>query len=270
MTLTVMLRGGGDLASGVAYRLARAGIGVWITELAQPLSVRRTVSFSEAIYNGDTSIEGVNCRLAQNLDEAQQYNRMGIIPIIIDPEGKSALELSPCAVIDARMMKKKPSGSLIENAFLVGLGPGFTAGVDCHVVIETNRGPYLGRVYWAGSAQEDTGIPEMVLNHREDRVLRAPCDGIVDALVEIGAIVKEGQPVIRINDQLIKSPFAGLVRGMIHPGLSVTTGMKIGDVDPRPDPMLTTLISDKALAIAGGVMEALFTPSEVRRQIFRQ
>jgi xanthine dehydrogenase accessory factor len=153
----------------------------------------------------------------------------------------------------------------MEQALLaIGLGPGFQAGLDCHAVIETNRGPALGRVIWQGGAQDDTGIPERVGAYRSERVLRAPAAGVLDAVAEIGALLAEGDLVARVGVAEVRAPFHGVLRGLLHPGLEVRTGEKIGDLDPRGDPALCWLVSDKALAVGGGVLEAILSRPALR------
>lgn len=261
----IVLRGGGDLASGVALRLHRAGFQIVIIELEQPLAVRRTVSFSEAVYEGAQTVEGVTARLVSP-DQLQVALEAGEIPVIIDPNAnilRNQFLTSPRStfVIDARLLKTAPD-PLDDNIPLhIGLGPGFCAGENCHAVIETRRSHTLGRVYWSGSAQADSGQPD----GDPRRVLRALHDGIVTAHANIGDHLKEGQLIAEIQSKTenrkskIAAPFKGILRGLIHPGIEVTTNMKIGDVDPRDDPVLCSLVSDKALAIGGGALEAVLS-----------
>ncbi|MCJ7435393.1 MAG: selenium-dependent molybdenum cofactor biosynthesis protein YqeB [Anaerolineales bacterium] len=266
MTL-ILIRGGGDIASGVALRLHRAGFDIVILELEQPLAVRRTVSFAEAVYEGSHTIEGVTARLASP-DQYTNIYEAGDIPVLIDPNANilaNYLLISPQStiVIDARLIKQTPSPLPNQPALYIGLGPGFCAGENCHAVIETRRSHTLGRVYWTGSAQTDSGQPD----GDPRRVLRAPADGIVVGHVEIGAHVDEGQLIAEIQQSEIASPFKGVLRGLIHKDVSVIKDMKIGDVDPSDDPSYCFLVSDKALAVAGGVLEAIFTKAEFRRDL---
>ena len=268
----VLLRGGGDLATGVALRLHRAGVKVVITELAQPLAVRRTVSFAEAVYEGSHTVEGVKAKLieANQLSAHPEQRRRGNdadeIPVIVDPNADILLSsfIFP-VVIDARLMKTPPSPLPTQPPLHIGLGPGFHAGRNCHAVIETRRSHTLGRVYWTGTTQPDTGEPE----GDPRRVLRAPSDGVVIGKVNIGDHVEEGQVVAGISDQFsVVSPFKGVLRGLIHDGLNVKRGMKIGDVDARDDATACYLVSDKALAIGGGVLEAILSKKEIWDQLF--
>jgi len=250
--MNVLIRGGGDIASGVALRLHRAGYRVFITELAQPLAVRRTVSFSEAVYEGEWTVEGITARIAESDSEAIGLFQDGIIPVLVAPDLES-VSLDYSILIDARFKKIAEDHRLSPQILTIGLGPGFTTGVNCHAVIETNRGHTLGRVYWEGSALPDTSSPE----GDPRRVLRAPTDGIITAHIEIGQHVEGGQEVAKVAEESVTSPFKGIVRGMIRPGLKVSKGLKIGDIDSRDDPNLCQLVSDKALAIGGGVLEAI-------------
>ena len=260
----VLLRGGGDLASGVALRLHRAGIKLAISELAQPLAVRRTVSFADAVYEGQHTIEGVTARLVER-DQLSAGLDADEIPILIDPNADVLTRLQFLVVIDARLTKQTPSPLPMEVTLHVGLGPGFHAGTDCHAVVETRRSHTLGRVYWTGTAQADSGQPE----GDRRRVLRALEDGILTAQAKIGDHLEEGQTIAVVNDQYpVISPFPGVLRGLIRPGLHVTKGLKIGDVDPRDDPSACFLVSDKALAIGGGVLEALLTREEIRNKLW--
>ena len=277
----VLLRGGGDLASGVALRLHRAGIRVVITELPEPLAVRRTVSFSEAVYLGSHSVEGVQARLVKQ-DQLLSALDAGEIPVLVDPDANIlTFDIRPLnfvVVVDARLIKQSPAPLSIDVPLHIGLGPGFHAGEDCHAVVETRRSHTLGRVYWTGTTQADTGEPE----GDRRRVLRAPSDGILVAHANIGDHLEEGQVIAEIqsdatNETLrsaqsdifkIVSPFRGVLRGLIRPGLHVTRGLKIGDVDPRDDHSACYLVSDKALSIGGGVLEALLSREEIREKIF--
>lgn len=267
MPALIIIRGGGDLASGVAFRLHRAGLNVAITELPQPLAVRRTVSFASAIYEGQIAIEGITARLLR--DPADTLKILNVlakqqIPVLIDPDCIVAKTLNPLAIIDGRMRKNPPEAFSHRALLYLGLGPGFTAPLNCHVVIETQRGHTLGRVIWAGSTLNDTSRPE----GDPRRVLRAPQDGVIFNHKQIGDHCEADEAITEISGAPILSPFKGVVRGLIHSGLTVTGGMKIGDIDPRDDPGPCQLISEKALAIGGGVMEALLTRPEVRSKLW--
>lgn len=272
----VVVRGGGDLASGVILRLARIGVRVIVTELPQPLAVRRLVSFAQAVYDQTIEIEGIKGQLAKRSEEFPALFAQGIVPVIIDPEGAILEQLHPQVLIDARMTKRPPELAYPAQWFTVGLGPGFTVGQNCDAAVETKRGRFLGRVYWSGSPEPDTGQPETVANHTGERVLRAPQDGILHTLVTIGDHLPAGTPIARVGGDLrvdpgcvyVYAPFQGVVRGLLNDETRVTQGMKIGDLDPRCDSSLCTLVSDKALAIGGGVLEAILSVPHLREQIW--
>lgn len=258
MNPLILIRGGGDLATGVALRLHRVGFKVAILELEKPLAVRRTVSFSEAVYEGVQTVEGVTARLVSP-DQLQVTLEAGEIPVLIDPEAnilRNQFLTSPSStfLVDARLIKREPDPLPINLPLHIGLGPGFTAGVSCHAVIETRRSHTLGRVIYDGRAYPDSGLPE----GDPSRVLRAPDAGTVTPYKQIGAFCKKDELIATVNDKPVTSPFDGLLRGLIHPRVGVTEGMKIGDVDTRNDADLVRLVSDKSLAVAGGVLEAVY------------
>ena len=255
----VLIRGAGDLASGVAWRLQRCGFPVVMTEIQLPLVVRRTVSFAEAVFAGQATVEGVAAQRAADVAEARRLLAEGVIPVLVDPGGACRAELAPAMVLDA-IMAKVNTGTTIDDAPLVlALGPGFIAGRDCHAVIETNRGHDLGRVLWQGAAEPDSKTPGEVGGYKGARVLRAPADGHVYAHTAIGDTVQEGAVIAQIDGAPIVAPFSGMLRGLIHPSVAVHAGMKIGDLDARAEPRYCFTISDKSLAIAGGVLEAILT-----------
>ncbi len=250
-----MIRGGGDLATGVAWRLTRAGIAVVVTELAAPLTVRRTVAVSTAVTDGQIVIEGMVARLAATAREAAGLAGSGdIVGVVVSP---ALPDLAVDIVVDARLAKRNIDTSIDDAPLVIGLGPGFTAGDDCHAVVETMRGPHLGRALWAGSAQPDSGTPGLVGGRGAERVVRAQNDGRVRWVHAIGDIVDAQQVLGTVGDVPVLAPFAGVVRGLILDGSEVPAGLKIGDVDPRLDVSACHEISDKALAIGGGVLEAV-------------
>ncbi len=265
--MLALIRGGGDLSSGVAYRLFRAGIAVLVTEIPQPVMVRRMVSFGEAIYSQNITVEGITARMAKSTREAGEILAEGDIAVIIDPNAEIRHQLHPEVIVDGRMTKQAPDLPLSAAALVIGLGPGCIAGVNCHAAIETNRGHYLGRAIWEGSPQADTGIPGEINSQRSQRVLRAMRHGTLEVMAEIGDLVQEGQLVAKIGDQEVRAPFPGTLRGIARPGIQVWPGLKIGDVDPRADPVFAYLISDKSLAIGGGVLEAILSRPDLRRKL---
>lgn len=255
--MLVVLRGAGDMGTGVAIRLWRSGFRVVALEVPCPLAVRRTVSFSEAVHDGRARVEEVIAARAGTAAEVAAILDDGMVAVLVDREGAAIETLRPDAVVDA-ILAKRNTGTQIEMApLVVGLGPGFAAGEDVHAVVETNRGPDLGRVYWRGSAEANTGRPSPILGQSETRVIRAPTDGEIRVLRQIGEIVDEGAPVAQVGGATVHAPFQGVIRGMLRTGTGVMAGLKVGDIDPRLDPSLCFRVSDKALAVGGGVLEAL-------------
>lgn len=255
----VVIRGAGDLASGVAWRLHRCGFPVVMAELERPLVVRRPVSFAEAIFEGQTTVDGVTARRAADLSHARRLLRSGVIPVLVDPEAVSCAGLAPEVMVDGIMAKVNTGTRIGDAPLVVALGPGFAAGVDCQAVVETNRGHNLGRVLWRGSAEPDTKTPGEVGGYRGARVLRAPADGQVRSVVAIGDTVQEGQVVAWVGAVPLAAPFTGVLRGIVHPSVPVHSGMKIGDLDARGQRHYCFSISDKSLAVSGGVLEAILT-----------
>lgn len=259
----VLIKGAGDLASGVGLRLHRAGFPVVMTEMPQPLAVRRRVAFAQAVFDGACTVEETTARLCK-LTEVNAVLATGAIAVLVDPQTHSRLHLRPPVLVDAIMAKRNTGTCLSDAPFVVALGPGFTAGHDCHAIIETNRGHDLGRVLWQGSAEPDTGTPGELpgIDGKASRVLRSPADGIVEARVEIGDHVRGGQvlAIVRsphgIASEVI-APFDGVLRGIVHHRVAVKQGLKIGDVDPRAAQRHCFTVSDKSLAIGGGVLEAI-------------
>lgn len=262
--MMVLIRGGGDLASGVGVRLHRSGFQVVITELPEPLVVRRKVSFAEAVHEGLVQVEGVTGKLVEDFSEIKSILLSGVIPVLIDPDLKCLEVLNPDVVVDARMRKKPPREGKELASLVIGLGPGFVAGENCHAVIETNRGHNLGRVLWQGVPEQDTGIPGSVQGYSSERVLRAPVDGVLQTKIEIGDRLKKGSLVALVGEEEVLAPFGGILRGLLRDGTAVKAGLKIGDVDPREDPNLYKLISDKSRAIGGGVLEAILACPDLR------
>ncbi len=260
----VLIRGGGDLATGVALRLHRAGLRIVLAELANPLAVRRTVCFSEAVYEGRWTVEGITAVRTDSLAIALDLAARDAIPVLVAPALVSLFSPQFEVLVDARLTKQTPDTDASMAPLVIGLGPGFVAGRHCHAVVETHRGHALGRVYWSGAAQPDTATPE----GDPRRVLRAPADGPVVTHVEIGDAVAASVCIAEVAGCPVTSPFTGMVRGLIRPGAVVSRGTKIGDVDARADRQLCFLVSDKALAIGGGVLEAILAREGVRRRLW--
>jgi len=254
----ILIKGAGDLATGVALRLWRAGFPVVMTEVAAPLAVRRTVAFAQAVYDGRWVVEGVTAQRA-TVEQSPALLAAGIIPVLVDPAAACRAALQPAVIVDAIMAKQNTGTQRTDAPLVVALGPGFTAGDDCHAVIETQRGHYLGRVIWEGAAIPNTGAPGDLpgVGGKASRVLRAPAAGHVQPQFAIGDRVPAGAIIATIGAAEIRAPFAGVLRGLIHPAVAVPAGLKIGDLDPRADRNYCFTVSDKALAIGGGVIEAI-------------
>ena len=292
----ILLRGGGDLATGVAYRLHKAGFPIIVLELPEPLVVRRRVALATAVRERHITVEDLRAVRVDSPDEALRLAPTGVIPVLVAPEltadgrpptaagemtadgrpptaaggmtttriGASASSLAavfgrPSAVVDARMAKRNLGTTIDQAPLVIALGPGYTAGVDCHAVIETNRGHRLGRVIWHGAAEANTGTPGIVAGKGAERVLRAPVAGVVQWHKEIGDRVGKGEVLGEVEGQPVYAPFDGVARGLIAPGTAVPARLKIGDVDPRGDAVTCFTISEKALAIGGGVVEAVLS-----------
>ena len=254
--MLVVIRGGGDLATGVALRLYRARMQIVICEVAAPTSIRRTVCFSEAVRLGETAVEGVIARRAETA-EVSALLEDGVIPVLVDPEARCIQALKPDAVVDAILAKRNLGTTMDMAPVVVAAGPGFTAGVAGHAVVETMRGHYLGRVIYSGSALPNTNIPGLIGGYAGERVLRAPADGIFQGARQIGDQVQAGDIAGYVAGVPMVCTIAGTLRGLLADGVPVTKGMKSGDVDPRCEPDYCVCASDKALAVGGGVLEAL-------------
>jgi xanthine dehydrogenase accessory factor len=259
LTELVVVRGGGDLGSGVAYRLHRAGYPVIVTDVERPTVVRRGVAFGAAVYEGTTRVEDVTGRHVEELDGAVEALAAGEVAVLVDPDATVAEELPPAVLVDAIMAKGKfDTGTRRGDAdVVIGLGPGFEAGVDVDAVVETDRGHELGRVFYEGTASDYDGTPGERMGYTHERVQRAPTDGRWETAVDIGAMVSAGDAVGYVDDEPVRTEIDGLVRGLVHGGLEVTEGTKLGDVDPRGESVDHTKISDKALCLGGGALEAV-------------
>lgn len=253
----IVIKGAGDLATGVAARLWRSGFSVMMTEIAEPLTVRRSVSLSDAVYDGATTVEDLTARRVADKAHILDALDERTIPVRVDPGADIVREMEPFAVIDAIMAKKNIGTSMDDAPLVVGLGPGFTAGDDVHAVVETKRGHTLGRVIWEGSAIPNTGIPGEVKGFGQQRVIRSPGSGIFRGVVPIGTHVEAGDVVARVGEEPVLAPISGMLRGLLHDGVRVEKGLKSGDVDPRDIRDNCWSISDKALAVGGGVLEAV-------------
>lgn len=255
--LRVLVRGGGEMASGIAYRLHLCHMKVVITETPAPTTVRRTVAFAEAVYQGSQTIEGVEAVKVSAPEEAYRVWERGAIPLFVDPDASMRAVLRPAVVVDSIMAKRTTGTDKSYAPIVVAVGPGFTAGVDVHAVVESNRGHNLGRVLWQGRAEPDTGIPAPVAGYTDQRVLRVPRSGRFRALREIGDQVDAGEVVAQVDGLPIEAQIKGVLRGLLKDGIAVEEGIKAGDIDPRGKREYCYAVSDKARAIAGGVLEAI-------------
>ena len=256
--LVVLIRGAGEMASGVAHRLHQSHFKICMIEISHPLAVRREVTFSEAIYEGEKEIEGIRAKLISKLEEVELTWEQGAIPILIDPDAKIARNfLKPDVLVDAIMAKKNLGTQLNDAPLVIGLGPGFTAEKDVHIVIETNRGNNLGKMILKGSAEPDTGIPGEIGGYTIERLLRTMKKGVFHPQRSIGERVNKGAVVAVAEDFPVIAKISGVVRGLLRDGVEVKKGMKVGDIDPRGKRELCFTISDKARAIGGGVLEAI-------------
>ena len=258
-----VIRGAGDLGTAVGRKLLLNGFRVVHLEIAEPLVVRRAVAFASAIFEGGTAtVEGVAARLAADADGARAIADTGDVAVLIDPGAGSLPALEPVVLVDAILAKRNTGTRRIMAPFVVGLGPGFTAGVDVHAVVETCRGADLGRVILSGSALPDTGIPGEIGGMTVERVLRAPRAGTFRATRSIGDTVCAGDAVAESGGEAVRTSIAGVLRGILHSGLTVRSGQKVGDVDPRGDRSLCFRTSDKANAVAAGVLHAVLRAEE--------
>lgn len=262
----IVVRGGGDIATGTIYKLYQCGFPLLVLEVPLPSCIRRTVSFCEAVTGEEVSVEGVSAKRAKNAGEAYGIYMEGKIPVLADPEGQCIKEYSPAVVVDGILAKKNLGTAITDAPIVIGLGPGFTAGEDVHAVIETKRGHRLGRVIYKGSAAANTGIPGVIAGYGKERVIHAPESGRLHIIKEIGEETKQGESIAEIVQKTgkeekvipVRASISGIVRGMIREGYPVTKGLKIADIDPRiQEKENCRLISDKARCVAGGVLEAI-------------
>ena len=263
--MLVVIRGAGDIATGIALRLWRAGIRVVMTDLDKPTAIRRTVAFSQAILHGEAAVEDVTARRADSPARALELLEDGVIPVLADPAGDCVPALRPDGVVDAILAKRNLGTKITDAPAVIGVGPGFTAGEDCHAVVETMRGHYLGRAIYRGSAQPNTGVPGLIGGFAGERVLRAPADGTFHPLLDIGARVKTGDIAARVDGVPMACTLDGVLRGILPEGTPVHRGMKAGDIDPRCEIEHCRCASDKALAVGGGVLEAVLRLSGALR-----
>ena len=264
--MKVLIKGAGDLATGIGCRLHRCGFDLVMTDIAVPTTVRRTVAFSRAVYEGHAKVEDITGVLCRSLEEIQEAIARDQVAVVVDEECRIRETWKPDVVVDAIIAKKNLGTRITDGEVVVGVGPGFTAGLDCHGVVETKRGHNLGRCIWEGSAYPNTGVPGMIGGYDKERIIRATADGIFKGQVRIGDLVEKDDLVGYSGDSPIYALVGGVVRGLLQDGVEVTTGMKSGDIDPRGMVENCYTISDKATSIGGGVLEAILSLKKKKRQ----
>lgn len=255
--MKILIRGAGDLATGIASRLYGAGHQILMTDIAVPLTVRRTVALSRAVYDGKAMVENLEGFRVENQEEAEDVFEEGGIPVLVDPEASCKEWFLPDIIVDAILAKRNLGTKISDAPFVIGVGPGFTAGEDCNCVVETKRGHTLGKIIWQGAAIPNTGVPGNVGGFTIERLLKATADGEIQPLVQIGDYVELGQTVAITGGEPVKAKMTGIIRGMLQENVLVQTGLKIGDIDARAERSHCFTISDKARAIGGGVLEAV-------------
>jgi xanthine dehydrogenase accessory factor len=254
----IIIKGAGEQATGIACRLYRANFRrILMLETPSPLAVRRQVSFCEAVHDSSMAVEGIEAvRISDDLERHATW-AAGKIAVRVDPHGESLSRCKPDLFIDATLAKRNLGTSITDAPLVIALGPGFTAGTDCHVVIETNRGHNLGRLIYTGMAAVNTGIPGDIASYTKERVLRAPADGVFTTEKQIGDRIRTGEVIGMVGTAEVPSQLDGILRGLIRPGSAVRKGLKIGDVDPRGEADYCNTISEKARALGGAVLEAI-------------
>jgi len=255
--LIVLIRGGGEVASGVAHRLFRAHFKVCLTEIPHPQAVSRGVAFSEAVYNGEKEVEGVVAKLVQSAGEIPQMWGKNRLPIMVDPETTLKDTLHPDILIDAIMAKRNLGTRLTDAPLVIGLGPGFQAGKDVHLVVETNNSEGLGEVVFAGEAEKNTGVPIAIGGLTSERVLHSPEDGLFVSKKEIGDLVTAGEVIASVGRQALEAPIGGIVRALLRSGIQVEEGTKLAEIDPVGSKETCYSIRARMRAISGGVLEAI-------------
>ncbi len=255
--MLILIKGAGDIATGIAVRLKNSGMQVVMTEIAIPTTVRRSVAFSRAVYEGSAVVENITAGLVLDFAQIPAVLQRDEIPVLIDPRCEVLKSIHFDAVVDSILAKKNLSTYPTQAPVVIGIGPGFSVPQDCHCVIETQRGHDLGRCIYQGCAAKNTGIPGEIGGYTVERLLRAPCDGIFHPILAIGDAVKAGQTVALVDDQPVTAQIDGIVRGLLQDNVPVKAGMKSGDIDPRGCYEHCFTVSDKARAVGGGVLEAI-------------
>lgn len=254
---TVIIRGGGDIATGIGHRLFKSGFKVIILDIEKPLAIRRKVSFCQAMYSGEIVVEGVKGILSKDIDEVYENLEKGFIPVYIDEKAEIIKEIKPLVVVDSILAKKNLGTNRDMASITIGVGPGFESGKDVDLVVETSRGHFLGRVIYEGASIKNTGIPGSIMGYTEERVIRAMGNGIIENYFKIGEKIKKGEIVCKTGDVEVEAKITGVIRGLLKDGLHVKEGLKIGDIDPRGIVEYSSTISEKARAVGGGVLEAI-------------
>ncbi|WP_160688132.1 selenium-dependent molybdenum cofactor biosynthesis protein YqeB [Clostridium sp. C2-6-12] len=263
--MIILIKGAGDLATGVAHRLKKCGFNIVMTEISEPTTVRRTVAFSQAVYDKEIEVEGIKAVLVQGKQDIYKTIEEGNIPVIVDKKAEIIEQIKPDVVVDAIIAKRNLGTKINDAEIVIALGPGFTAGVDCHCVIETKRGHYLGKAIYSGGAIPNTGVPGAIGGYTTERLIRATCDGIISPVSKIGDYVRKGDIVAYVDEAPIYAEIDGIVRGMLQEGIKVFKGMKSGDIDPRCEKDHCFTVSDKARSIGGGVLEAILYLNNMRK-----
>ncbi|MGB5822609.1 MAG: selenium-dependent molybdenum cofactor biosynthesis protein YqeB [Proteocatella sp.] len=253
----VLIKGAGDLATGIACRLFESGFSVLMTEIENPTSIRRTVAFSEAVYSDSAYVEGINAVLCSDILECETALKRGNIALIVDKNASVKDLWKPDVIVDAILAKKNLGLSISDAPITIGVGPGFFAQKDCHCVIESQRGHYLGKCLYYGSAEANTGVPGNIGGYSLERLLKAPSAGVFHSKLSIGDYVNKGDIVAYVDQNPVFATIDGILRGILMNGLKVHYNMKIGDIDPRSEKKHCFSISDKARSISGGVLEAI-------------
>jgi xanthine dehydrogenase accessory factor len=269
LDIVILIRGAGEMASGVAHRLHRSGFKLVLTDIERPMAVRRRVSFCEAIHDGVQTVEGVRACLVHGVGEIAPVWGQSQIPVLIDPEMLVPIAINPQVIIDALLAKRNTGLHRSMAPFTIGLGPGFCAPHDVHVAVETHRGHNLGRIIYEGEPEANTGIPGDIAGHSVKRVLRAPADGIFMALCSLGDSVETGQVIASVSKMNLHAEVGGVLRGLIRDQTPVIRGQKVGDIDPRGRKEYVSTISEKARAVGGAVLEAIMAEFNKNRGTHR-
>jgi xanthine dehydrogenase accessory factor len=257
MELVVLIKGGGEMASAVAHKLARSGFRVCLTEVPSPRAVHRGTSFCEAVYEDEKDVEGVVAKLVSSSEAVRGVWKEGKAALIVDPDASVKDSLSPDILVDAIMAKRNTGTKITDARLVIGLGPGFKVGRDAHLVVETNNSDNLGKVLTTGEAESNTGVPLAISGLTFERVLRSPGEGEFRQVKRMGDLVRGGNVVARVNHQPVTAQIGGVIRALVRDGVKVEPGTKLGEIDPRGDPQLCYTIRPRARTIAGGVLEAI-------------